>query len=565
MASFRVVVIGGTGAFGARVCRLLAHDPGIAVVIAARSKQPAVALAAELCRQHDRHDIVAATLDVEATDWADNLARLGADAVIHTAGPFQESDYRVAEACIRLGIHYVDLADARAFVCGVGVLDAAARQAGVLVASGASSVPALSDAAIDHLTEGLSRVDTIDIAITPGNRAPRGRATIAAILSYVGHPVRLWRGGTWTDGIGWQDLHRRVLALPDGAGLGKRWFSLCDVPDLALLPARYDVRERVAFHAGLELSILHVGLWLLSWLVRWRWIASLVPFTGILRWLADRVRGVGSDRGGMLVDVAGRGAGGRAITRRWRLMAEAGDGPWIPALASVALVRKLSRGALEARGAVPCIGLLTMEEILAEAQGRAIHWATNEAQPLYVHSIGDAYDSLPAPVARLHDVAASAVWRGHADVDGADGPLAWLAARVFRFPATCRSVPVNVAFSVRDGVETWHRTFGKHAFSSRQHAGRRRDVIVERFSIAALDMQGVASPTGIEFFLRGGRVLGVPLPRFLLPRIAASEGMDAEGRFRFDVEIGLPVIGRLVHYRGWLAPADDVTSAAAPG
>ncbi len=428
-------------------------------------------------------------------------------------------------------------------------------------------MPALSDAAIDHLTRDLSRVDTIDIAITPGNRAPRGRATIAAILSYVGHPVRLWQSGTWTDGIGWQDLHRRVLALPDGASLGKRWFSLCDVPDLALLPGRYDVRERVAFHAGLELSILHVGLWLLSWLVRWRWIASLVPFTGILRWLADRVRGVGSDRGGMLVDVAGRDAGGRAITRRWRLMAEAGDGPWIPALASVALVRKLARGALEARGATPCIGLLTMEEILAEAAGHAIRGASDEIRPVYLRSIGAAYDVLPPTIARLHDLSAGAAWQGRADISGAQGLLARAVARVFGFPSAATDVAARVMFGVRDGVETWHRSFGRYRFMSVQYAGTGRDagLIVERFGVVAFAMHAAASPHGIDLHLRRGSVLGVPLPRFLWPRIAANERVDAEGRFRFDVEIGLPVIGRLVHYRGWLAPADDVTSAAAPG
>jgi len=565
MASFRVVVIGGTGAFGARVCRLLARDSGIALVVAARTKQSAEVLAAELCRVHDRQDIVAATLDIDAADWADSLARLGPTAVIHTAGPFQESDYRVAEACIRLSIHYVDLADARAFVCGIGVLDPAARQAGVLVAAGASSVPALSSAVIDHVAKDLSRIDAIDVAITPGNRAPRGRATIAAILSYVGHPVRQWRNGAWSDSVGWQDLHRRTLALSDGASLGRRWFSLCDVPDLALLPERHGVRERVAFHAGLELSVLHVGLWLLSWLVRWRWIRSLVPFTDALRWLSDRVPGLGTDRGGMLVDVTGRNAAGRAITRRWRLLAEAGDGPWIPALASVALVRKLARGAVTIRGAMPCVGLLTTEEILAQAEGLAIRWASDEAQPLYVRSIGAAYASLPGPIARLHDLTAGAVWRGRANIGGARGMFARFAARIFGFPPANADVPVSVAFTVRDGVETWHRTFGRHAFMSLQYAAPDSGLIIERFGAVAFAMEAAASVHGIDLHLRRGSVLGMPLPRFLWPCIVAKERVDDADRFCFDVEIGLPVIGRLVHYQGWLMPAEDVTSEAGPG
>lgn len=44
---------------------------------------------------------------------------------------------------------------------------------------------------------------------------------------------------------------------------------------------------------------------------------------------------------------------------------------------------------------------------------------------------------------------------------------------------------------------------------------------------------------------------GMPLPRFCWPIIKAVETGE-EGRFRFDVEIGLPVIGRLIRYRGTL-------------
>jgi hypothetical protein len=77
-------------------------------------------------------------------------------------------------------------------------------------------------------------------------------------------------------------------------------------------------------------------------------------------------------------------------------------------------------------------------------------------------------------------------------------------------------------------------------------------------------MQAIVSPEGIDLRLQRGRILGVPLPRCLWPRIVANERVDDAGRFRFDVTIGLPGIGRLVRYRGWLEPA-DITAAAASG
>ena len=41
-------------------------------------------------------------------------------------------------------------------------------------------------------------------------------------------------------------------------------------------------------------------------------------------------------------------------------------------MAAVALARKLAAGTLQARDAMPCLGLLTQDEYLAELQGLAI-------------------------------------------------------------------------------------------------------------------------------------------------------------------------------------------------
>jgi short subunit dehydrogenase-like uncharacterized protein len=56
---------------------------------------------------------------------------LGAELVIHTAGPFQGQDYGVVAAAVAAaGAHYIDLADGRRFVCDFpAALDAAFREA----------------------------------------------------------------------------------------------------------------------------------------------------------------------------------------------------------------------------------------------------------------------------------------------------------------------------------------------------------------------------------------------------------------------------------------------------
>jgi hypothetical protein len=214
---------------------------------------------------------------------------------------------------------------------------------------------------------------------------------------------------------------------------------------------------------------------------------------------------------------------------------------------------------------MPCVGLLTAGEILAEAAGLAIRETGDEALPVYVQALGAGYAVLPAPVARLHDLAAPAVWQGRADVGDAGGPVARLLARLFGFPPAQRDVPVTVAFDVRDGIETWRRTFGGHAFLSLQYAGTGTEhgLIVERFGPVAFAMRVVPSAAGIDLELRSGRVFGIGLPRALWPRISAAERVDAEGRFQFDVTIGVPLAGRLVRYRGWLQPVDPISAPAA--
>ncbi len=131
-------------------------------------------------------------------------------------------------------------------------LDTQARAAGVLAITGASSTPALSHAALTPLVANWSRLDNIVVAICPGANAPRGLSVIQAILSYAGRPVRIFSDGHWMTSHGWSKARR--LDIP---GLGRRWASLCETPDLDLLPARSlcnrapsSWRNRTGLHAS---------------------------------------------------------------------------------------------------------------------------------------------------------------------------------------------------------------------------------------------------------------------------------------------------------------------------
>ena len=155
----------------------------------------------------------------------------------------------------RAGVHYVDLADARGFVAGIGALDEEARQAGVLVVSGASTVPALSAAVVDALCAAVrsagvvpassSRPATASIRALP----PRNRSWARSVA-----PSRCQSMARTTAVHGWQGLQRRHIP-----GLGGRWLGACDTPDLELFPQRYPGLRSVQVFAALEVGAFHLG------------------------------------------------------------------------------------------------------------------------------------------------------------------------------------------------------------------------------------------------------------------------------------------------------------------
>jgi hypothetical protein len=68
----------------------------------------------------------------------------------------------------------------------------------------------------------------------------------------------------------------------------------------------------------------------------------------------------------MLVEVAGIDAEGRPACAAWSLVAEAGDGPDIPTLPALAVIRALADGHLAPAGARPCAGVLELAAIERE-------------------------------------------------------------------------------------------------------------------------------------------------------------------------------------------------------
>lgn len=356
----RVLIIGGYGNFGSYIARSLAGDEAICLIIGGRSVEKAEAFAASLKTAHPP--------EPHAIDINGNLAKaltlITPDIVIHTTGPFQSQDHRVAKACIAYGCHYLDLADARAFVATIDQLDAEAQARGVLVVSGASSVPCLTAAVIDAYLPSFARLVAVDYGISAAQQTNRGLATTSAVLSYVGKPIAMLRDGAMKTVYGWEDTHS--VTYP---GLGARLFGNCDVPDLSLFPKRYPTLRSMRFAAGHELKLLHIGTRILGALVRLGLIGSLNNHAEALLKLAFLFDRFASGNSGFHMFLNGIGHDGAELERSFMIVARSGHGPYIPCMPAILLAQRLAKGEIRRRGATACVDLIDLDAYLAALRG----------------------------------------------------------------------------------------------------------------------------------------------------------------------------------------------------
>lgn len=373
MTVSRVLVLGGYGNFGKRIVESLSVMKGVTILIAGRNRKKAEKLCRELSLKSAANVILeAVVIDIDNSDFIDELKSLSPDLVIHTGGPFQGQSYRVPEACIAIDSHYIDLADDRRFVCDITSLNEQAIARNLLIVSGASSVPGLSSAVIDNFINQFSLLDKIDFAIAPGNQAERGEATVRGILSYTGHPFPVFYKGKWINQYGWMSPRKLYF----GDVIGKRWLANIDIPDLELFPQRYKPVNTVRFQAGLELPFLHLGMVFMALLAKVGLIKDWSVLTRPIFKCSELFKGLGTDTGGMQISLSGLDENKKPKHIKWTLFAEDGVGPYIPTISAIIIAKKLITGGIDKRGATPCLGMYTLDEFDEEAISLGIYHQT---------------------------------------------------------------------------------------------------------------------------------------------------------------------------------------------
>lgn len=554
-----ILVLGAYGVFGTRLCELLAGYPQLRLLVGGRNLSKAQALCSALQGPAKREPLLVDRNRLKAED----LQRLQIAIVIDASGPFQtygDTRYNAVQACLEAGVNYLDFADGADFVDGISAFDAQARQRGVFILSGVSSFPVLTAAVVRLLTQDMPTVQSITGGIAPSPFAVVGKNVIRAIAGYAGQSVQLVRGGKAYSGHALTEIRYYTIAPPGYAPLRHTRFSLVEVPDLQVLPKLWTGLTDIWMGAGPTPEILHRILNGLARLVRWRLIPSLAPFSllffhaiNLLRW--------GEHRGGMYVEVRGLSAKQEPMHRSWHLLAEGEDGPYIPCMALQAIVQKVLHDQPPVPGARAATNDLEVADYDALFAQRTIYTGVREHSPghqvqdVFPLLLGNAFQHLPPAVKAAHQVQQQQTLAGRASVQRGTGLWANGIATLFGFPTATPDIAVNVQMQQHGGTEVWHRRFGAQRFTSTLAAGTGplQWLLVERFGPLRFHIALVVADKKLHWVVRGATFLGLPLPRFLVPRGNSYE-YESQGRFHFHVEVRLPLIGLVVRYQGWLEP-----------
>ena len=115
-------------------------------------------------------------------------------------------------------------------------------------------------------------------------------------------------------------------------------------------------------------------LCLLSYGVKFKLIPSLVPFAPLMLKISHLLNYFGSKTSYFTLKMIGTDTKNNVKSKLFTLKADHGDGLYIPCIPSILLAKKLTNGDISHIGAMPCTGLITLDEYLSALKGLNISW-----------------------------------------------------------------------------------------------------------------------------------------------------------------------------------------------
>lgn len=171
--------------------------------------------------------------------------------------------------------------------------------------------------------------------------------------------------------------------------------------------------------------------------------------------------------------------------------------------------------------------------------------------------MGADYGRLPLAVQRFHRLTGRTVLHGFVETDAPGSALARLLAYCLGTPRSASSGPLRFVLEAGPDMESWIRHFPAQTMTSRMRLVGGQ--VEEQLGAAQLTFDLAAVDGTLKMELARMRILGVPCPRWLMPRIVAEE-TGSEDQIHFRVVAALALVGVVASYRGHLDLSSKATS-----
>jgi hypothetical protein len=109
-------------------------------------------------------------------------------------------------------------------------------------------------------------------------------------------------------------------------------------------------------------------------LVRICLIRNLEKYAALLLRLSFYFDWLGSSDSAFHMVLSGKDENQNNKNITFELTARSGDGPYIPCIPAILITKKLTRYAIEKRGAFPCLDFISLDEYLNALNGLDITW-----------------------------------------------------------------------------------------------------------------------------------------------------------------------------------------------
>jgi short subunit dehydrogenase-like uncharacterized protein len=188
----RLLVYGATGYTGKLIARA-AVKAGLSVVLGGRNEGRLRTLASEL-------SVEFRTAEVEDGRALDRLLG-GIRTLLNASGPFRATAPRLIEACVRHGIHYLDITGEAAIIEEASARDGDAKRQGIMIMPAVGFDVVASDCLACHVARRSGLPARLFVGISGLELLTPGSAK--TIIAEVGAPVLVRRSGALTAVHSW--------------------------------------------------------------------------------------------------------------------------------------------------------------------------------------------------------------------------------------------------------------------------------------------------------------------------------------------------------------------------